>query len=120
MHARPRSSAESDVQLYVARDAGAEGPSAACDPVHGGRGTFPVVATDRHHVRERWPAIDSAREVVAGAVAADAVLDPQRAATDGKDRLQRAVPLVCGTELGRRSLGRDHVLIVVSETGAKK
>ena len=68
-----------------------------------------LVATVRQHVRQRGPAVDCAGEVVASAVAADAVLDPQRAAADGTDRLQPAVPLVRGPERGRRGLGRDHV-----------
>ena len=55
------------------------------------------------------PAVDSAGEVAAGAVAADAVFDPQRATADGGDGLKPAVPLVCGTERGRRGVGRDGV-----------
>ena len=47
-----RSSAESDVQLFVAGNAGAERSSAAGDPGDGGRNTCPVVATIRQHVRE--------------------------------------------------------------------
>src|SRR6185312_6087024 len=101
--------AESNVQLSVAGDAGAERSSAAGDSVHGGRSAYPVVATIRQHVRERWPAVDTSGEAVAGAVAADAVLDSQRTTADGGDRLQPAVSLVCGIEHGRRGVGRDHV-----------
>src|SRR6266849_758554 len=41
--------------------------------------------------------------------AADAVLDSQRAATDGRDRLQHLVSLVCGAEPGRSVVGCDHI-----------
>ena len=57
----------------------------------------------------RGPAVDCAGEAVAGAVAADAVLDSQRAAADGRDRLQHAVPLVRRAEHGRRGVGCDRV-----------
>src|SRR5437660_1245041 len=45
-------------------------------------------------VRQGRAAVDSAGTTVASAVVADAVLDPQRAIADGRDRLQHAVPLV--------------------------
>ena len=48
----------------------------------------------------RGSSVHCAGEVVAGAVAADAVLDPQRATADGRDGLQPAVSLVCGAERG--------------------
>src|SRR6516162_6849078 len=54
-------------------------------------------------------AVDCAREVAAGATVADAVLDSQRAAADGRNRLQHVVPLVCGVELGRGGVGRNGV-----------
>jgi len=62
----------------------------------------------RYDVRPRGPSVDSARTTVAS-VAADSVLDPQRAVADGRDRLQHAVPLVYRIELGRRGVGRDCV-----------
>jgi hypothetical protein len=70
--------------------------SPARDPRDGRGGTESVVAKLRHHVCQSGPAFDRAGEVVAGAVAADAVFDPQRAPADGRDGLQLAVPLVCG------------------------
>src|SRR5450755_2791301 len=50
-----------------------------------------------------------AGEVVAGAVAADALPHPQRALADGGDGLQPVVPLVRGAERGRRGVGREGV-----------
>src|SRR5215472_5241097 len=50
------------------------------------------------------PSIPS-REVTAGAIAADAVLDSQRTAAGGGDRLQHPVPMVRGHEPGRASVG---------------
>ena len=88
---RHRSSAESDVQLLVAGNAGAERSSAAGDPGDGGRHTCPVVATIRQHVRERRPTFDSSGEAVARAVAADAVFDSQRTAADGR----RSITVFC-------------------------
>src|SRR5438093_1079563 len=67
------------------------------------------LAANRCHVRNDGPAIDSAREAAARPVASDAVLDSQRAAADGRDRLQRTVPLVRGNEYGRRGLGCHHL-----------
>jgi len=55
------------------------------------------------------PPFDCAGEAVAGAVARDAVLDPKRATVDGRDGLQPFVPLVCGLERGRGSLGRNDL-----------
>ena len=52
----------------------------------------------RCDVPSRGPSVDFAEEAVAGAVAADVVLDPQRATADGRDGLQPVVPLVCGAE----------------------
>ena len=51
-------------------------------------------------------AVDSAREAAAGAVIADAVLDPQRAAADGRDR---AVSQVRRVEPGGEGVGPDGV-----------
>src|SRR6266576_6602332 len=59
-----------------------------------------TVAALRCDVRSRGPSVDCAGEAVAGAVAADVVLDPQRATADGRDGLQSVVPLVCGVERG--------------------
>ncbi len=55
--------------------------------------------------RQKAERATSLLAAVAGAVAADAVFDSQRTTADGGDRLQqRAVPLVCGIELGRRGV----------------
>src|SRR6266567_902744 len=99
-HARRRSAAESYVQLFVAGSASAERSSAARDPSHGGRGTYPAVPAVRRDVRPGRPSVDCAGEAFAGAVVADAVLDPQRTIADGRDGLQPAVPLVRGAERG--------------------
>src|SRR5262249_14978808 len=108
-HARRRSAAESHVQLLVARDARAERSSTASDSGHGGRSAPATFSTLRIDVRPSRPTVDSAGEAVAGAVAADAVFDPQRAIADGRNGLQPAVPMVRGVEGGRRSLGREHL-----------
>jgi hypothetical protein len=47
-------------------------------------------------------AVQTSGEVAAGAVAADAVFDPQRAAADGGDRLRRVVSLIFFVELRER------------------
>jgi len=63
----------------------------------------------RGTVRTAGAAFDSAREAAAGAVAADSVCHPQRAAANGADELQPAVSLVCGFEPGRCGMGHDGV-----------
>src|SRR5450631_4620949 len=63
---------------------------------------------DRMYASE-GPALDCAGEAAAGAVVADAVLDSQRAAADGRARLQHAVSLVRRVESGRGSVGPDGV-----------
>src|SRR5438105_3971048 len=87
-HAWRRSSAESRIQLFVARGAHSPGSSPARDPGDGRCGTESVVAKLRQHVCQSGPAVDRAGEVVASAVAADAVFDPQRAPSDGRNGLQ--------------------------------
>jgi hypothetical protein len=74
-YARSRSPAESHLQLLVARDASKERSSAASYPSNGGRGTRAALPAARHHVRQCRPSVDCAGEAVAGAVAADAVVD---------------------------------------------
>src|SRR5437899_936681 len=107
-HAWRRSSAESRIQLFVARGARSPGSSPARDPGDGRCGTESVVAKLRQHVCQSGPAVDRAGEVVASAVAADAVFDPQRVPSDGRNGLQLAVPLVCRAERGRPGVGRDR------------
>ena len=63
----------------------------------------------RRDVRQDRAPVDSAGEVAARAADSDAVLGAQRTAADGRDRLQRAVPLVRGHEYGRAGVGRDRV-----------
>ena len=63
------------------------------------------------------PSVDCAGEVVAGADAADAVLDPQRAVADGRDGLQPAVPLVRGAEREDALWLGEHQCDVVAEIG---
>src|SRR5207247_7989173 len=65
---------------------------------------YPVVAAVRRHVRPRRASVDSAGEAAASAIAADAVLDPQRTFADGRDGLQHVVSLVRRVELGRGGL----------------
>src|SRR5208283_3051623 len=50
-----------------------------------------------------------ASEIATGAVVATAVLDSQRAAADGRDRLQHAVSLVRRVESGRGGMGPNGV-----------
>src|SRR5438552_14953206 len=108
-YARSRSSTEPHVQLFVAGDASAERSSAARHPGHGGWSAYPVVAAVRRHVRPRRASVDSAGEAAASAIAADAVLDPQRTFADGRDGLQHVVSLVRSVELGRGGLGCDEL-----------
>src|ERR1700685_4868636 len=108
-HARRQRAAGSDVQLYRAGRAGAEGSSAAGDPGDDGR----VVAAPGYGVRADVcagrSAVDCAGEAAAGAVAAGALFGAFGAAADGAAELQPAVPLVRGAEHGRPGVGRDGV-----------
>ena len=58
-------------------------------------------------MRDGRPAVDSARAPAARAVAADLLLDSQRAAADGAARLQHPVSLVRRHGHGRAGLGAD-------------
>ena len=100
--------ADRDVQLPFARGAGACEPPAAWHPGYGGRGVKGHIAV-RLDVLKDQSTVNSARETAARAADPDALLDPQRTAVDGRDRLQHAVPLVCRHEPGRGGLGRDRV-----------
>ena len=68
-----------------------------------------AVAALREDVLGHRPAVDSAGAVAAGAAAAVALHGPQRAAADGRDRLQRAVSLVCRARDGRADLVADDL-----------
>src|SRR6476646_10393124 len=71
-----------------------------------------ISVTPRAPHRRRTPdssLVDSTREVVAGATDPDAVLGTERTTPHGGDRLQRAVPMVCGDEPGRGGVGRHRV-----------
>src|SRR5207253_3538073 len=75
-----------------------------------------LVAAVRRHVRPRRASVDSAGEAAASAIAADAVLDPQRTFADGRDGLQHVVSLVRRVELGRGGRSRFLVKLVASQT----
>src|SRR5260370_24298231 len=60
-------------------------------------------------IRKNRATLDCAGKVVAGALAASAVLGAQRTNVNGTTRLQPAVPLVRGFEHGRLRFGRDRV-----------
>src|SRR5580700_8789411 len=81
--ARRRSATGWGVQLYQSGAAGAAGSSLAGDSAPGGRGAEPVVNPVRPVVRVHGTAVDSPGEAVAGAAAAGAVRQAQRAAADG-------------------------------------
>jgi hypothetical protein len=104
-----RSSAGACVQLFVAGRASAEGSSPASSTGGDGRDSARDVGGFRLHVCAARPSVDSTEEVVAGAVAADAVLGALGAAGDGGNRLQHAVPLVGGAKPGRRGVGCDQL-----------
>ncbi len=93
----------------VARAARAPGPSAAGDPADDGRGAGGAVAALRPDVLGHRPAVDSARAAAAGAAAAVALHDAQRAAADGGDRLQHPVSLVRRAGHGRGDLVADDL-----------
>ena len=57
-----------------------------------------VVGAFRGTVCALWRPSIPPGATAAGAAVAGAVLDPQRATVDGADRVQPAVPLVCGLE----------------------
>src|ERR1017187_9006268 len=63
---------------------------------------------DRMYASEGRPSI-APEKLLRVTVVADAVLDSQRAAADGRDRLQHAVSLVRRVESGRGSVGPDGV-----------
>ena len=85
------------------------GPSVARDSPDHRSGAGAAVAALRRAVREFRPAVDSAGEAAAGAAAAGAVHDSQRAAADGATGLQPAVSLVRGPRHGRRGVVADDV-----------
>src|SRR5947208_4311299 len=99
-HARRRSAAGRDVQLYLTQQESAAGASAAADSIHRGSGFRSTVTAIQQALRTRRSAVDRSREAAAGLVAAVAVLSAKRAAADGATGLQPAVPLVCGAEHG--------------------
>src|SRR6266478_1260449 len=96
-HARRRSAAGRDVQLYLTRQESAAGPSVAADSTHRGSGFRATVTAVQQALCTRWSAVDRSGEAAACLVGAVAVLGAQRAAADGAAGLQPAVPLVCGT-----------------------
>src|SRR5262245_11490433 len=100
LHARPRSSTGGHVQLLIAGTAGAGGPPAPQDSRDGRRSIAEHVGAVRWHVRQDGSAVDPAGETATGAIDLDAVLGPQRASADGRDRLQHVVPVVRRHELG--------------------
>src|ERR1019366_527646 len=108
-YAWKRRATGSGVQLYQPGRADCRRSCAAVDSGDGGSRAAGVVGAFRGLVCAAGAAVDSAGEAAAGAVAADSVLRPQRAATDGAARLQPAVPLVRGIEPGRRGLGCDGI-----------
>src|SRR5690348_14606811 len=106
-HARNRSAARSRFQLSFAGAASTQGSSVTTHSRPGRPET--AFAAVRQDVRESGPSLDSTGTVVARAAVADAVFGAQRAAADGRDRLQRSVSLVRGAESGRSGLGCDGV-----------
>src|SRR5207237_4158757 len=82
-HARRRSAAGRDVQLYLTQQESAAGASAAADSIHRGSGFRSTVTAIQQALRTRRSAVDRSREAAAGLVAAVAVLSAKRAAADG-------------------------------------
>src|SRR3954447_15000556 len=80
-----------DVQLRVAGRAGPGRPSAASDSADHRPGIGAAVAPVWGAVREFRAPVGAARAAAAGAAAASALYDSQRATADGAARLQPAV-----------------------------
>src|SRR5713101_2625498 len=99
-HARRRSAAGRDVQLYLTRQESAAGPSVAADSSNCGSGFRATLTAVQKDICTCGSTFDRSGEAAAGLVTAVAVLGAQRAAADGAAGLQPAVPLVCGTEHG--------------------
>src|SRR5436305_2942802 len=75
---------------YVSPEERVRKASAAPHPHDGGRSAPAVVAAVGRDARQGWATVDSAGTTVASAIAANAVLDSQRTAADGTNRLQHA------------------------------
>ena len=75
--------------------------SPAPDPPDGKRGAGGAGSGFQRALCRRGTGLDTAREAVADTVAYGLLYHPQRAATDGADQLQSAVPLVCRLFHGR-------------------
>src|ERR1700691_6236908 len=97
-YARKRYSTKCAVQLRFGGTARSGGSSSAVDPGHGRCGVERIVAVVWANVSGLGPPLDRAGEAAAGAGAATAVFDSQRAAVDGATRIQPVVPLVGGAE----------------------
>src|SRR5713226_3142373 len=84
------------IQLHFGGEAGTARPSLTRDPAYDGRGAARVVEKIGWALCDDGTTVDTAGAVAAGVVVAGAVFGAQRAAADGTDGLQPAVPLVCG------------------------
>src|SRR4030088_492277 len=84
-------------------------PSVAGDSRDHRQNLTPIVEAVHGNVFAEWTAVDCARETAAGAALASAENRPRGAQADGTVGLQSAVPVVRGSQYGRRSMGRDSV-----------
>src|SRR5271157_288651 len=98
-----------DVQLHQPGTASARRAPVASDPPDGGSGLGRSVVALCRAVRSPGTAFDSSGATAAGPAVTGAVRDTQRAATDGTDRFQPAVPVGCGAGDGGSGLGCDGV-----------
>src|SRR5438128_11656450 len=101
-HARHRLSAVRDVQLPIARTAGAGGPSAAGDPTdhrQGPEATIPLVFADVFACRAT---LHPAREIAAGPAVSGSVYGPQGAGADAGFLHQASLPVDLVLERERR------------------
>src|SRR5712692_3551831 len=81
---------------YISAEKGAAGSSLTRDPAHDGRGAARVVEKVGWFVCGDRTTVDTTGAVAARVVVTGAVFGAERAAADGTDGLQPAVPLVCG------------------------
>ena len=91
-----RQAARSSVQLCECGAADCERSSVAADSGDDRCGVGGVIGGVRSIICGGRTSVDCTGETVAGAAVTGAVLAAERAAVDGRDELQPAVPMVCG------------------------
>src|ERR1035438_5497394 len=108
-HARKRSEAGGDVQLFNLGATDSSRSSGAADSRAGGSRAGAHGCRVGEVVLRHGPPVDRPRAAAAGHIVDDSLLDPLGAAVDGTDELQPSFSLVCGPGNGRRGVGCEGV-----------